>query len=437
MAVWKPGFVAAIGGFALACAASAALIGCSGEKKPANGPGASSGPPAAQGAGGARGGRGAATEVIVVPVSVRDFAMHIVALGTLEPRERVDLTANAAERVTNVYFEDGQRVRAGATLILLQQEEEHALLEASQASQADAQRIFERNQRLAKDGAISSKDLDTSRALAESTSANVRSLQARIRDRVIVAPFSGVLGFRKVSTGAFVSPGQVVATLIDDSEMRLEFSVPSIYITELKRGLKIQASTKDLPGKSFEGSVTSIDNAIDPVTRSVKVRATLPNHKGELKAGMFMDVEVLAKTHTSLSIPEIAVVAEGEDTFAFVVERAQRPPGGEGAGAPPAGASNGGPGAAPSGPGAGPGGAPGGGGPRLVAHKKPIRVGVREKGLVEVVEGLQEGDRVVTDGILKVRPNAPVVVKASAADEGGGPRVAESDTPADKSSLRQ
>jgi membrane fusion protein (multidrug efflux system) len=191
----------------------------------------------------------------------------------------------------------------------------------------------------------------------------------------------------------------------------------------------------------------------------VKVRATLPNSKGDLKAGMFMDVAVLSKTHNSLSIPEIAVVAEGEETFAFVVEKGQRPPGAGGppGGGPPQGAPQAAPQqqaeakppqAAPGAPGTsnagGPPGAPGGERPFLVAHKKPIKIGVREKGVVEVLSGLNEGDKVVTDGILKVRPNAPVRIKMPPKDGGGGegggeggPRVAGSDTPVDKSSLRQ
>jgi membrane fusion protein (multidrug efflux system) len=216
---------------------------------------------------------------------------------------------------------------------------------------------------------------------------------------VLTAPFSGVLGFRQVSVGAYVSPGQVVANLIDDSQMRLEFGVPSIYLTDLKSGLEIQATTKDIPGRTFSGKLTSIDNAIDPTSLAVKVRATLPNSDGALRAGTSMSVNLMSKPRTSLSIPEISVIAEGSKTFVYVVDRTRQP---------------------------------------SVVAKTEVTLGTRERGSVEVVAGLKSGDLVVTDGVLKVRPGAPVRVQgATPAGEGGAPKVAASEGPSDKAGLRQ
>ncbi len=127
-----------------------------------------------------------------------------------------------------------------------------------------------------------------------------------MRDHILLAPFDGVLGFRRVSLGAYVQLGQQVATLVDDSEMRLEFGVPSIYIGELKVGVKIEARTADVPDRVFEGKLTSVDNAIDPVTRAVKVRATLPNREGLMRGGMFMTVDMSPKSHPGLAVPEIS-----------------------------------------------------------------------------------------------------------------------------------
>jgi membrane fusion protein (multidrug efflux system) len=436
MAIKKPKLVALVAG-GVAVVALVGLLawqpwkpkadGAAAQTAAPGGPGGAGGPGRPGGPGGP-GGRGGAPEIAVASVSTRSFAKHIEALGTLEPRERVDLTANAAERVTAVFFEDGQRVRQGTTLITLAAEEERALLESAQATQADNQRTFERNERLSNDGAVSSQELQRSRAAAEASAGTVRSIQARLRDRVIVAPFSGVLGFRQVSTGAYVAPGQVVATLIDDSEMRLEFGVPSIFLTQTSRGMRILATTADLAGQTFEGRVTSIDNAIDPVTRAFKVRATLPNTRGQLRAGMFMNVALLSTEHDGLSVPEISVVSEGDKTYAFVVQRGEQ---------------------------------------GMRAVKTEIQVGVRERGVVEVLSGLNEGDQVVTDGILKVRPNSPVRIQqpggaggrpggptAGQSPQGGrgqsaptaheqqgqgagAPRVAEGDASADRAALRQ
>jgi membrane fusion protein, multidrug efflux system len=365
------------------------------------GPGGSGGGQRGPGGSGGRG--GAPIEVTAVAVTAREFASQIEDLGTLEPRERVVLTANAADRVTGVFFEDGQRVARGKTLMTLVNEEERAQLEAAEATYANARLVYERNQRLASNDAIAQLELERSKSSAEAAQANVSAIQARLRDRVLVAPFSGILGFRQVSTGAYVSPGQAVATLIDDSQMRLEFGVPSIFVKDLRVGLPVEAATADIPGRVFNGQLTSIDNAIDPVTLSVKVRATLPNQDGALRAGTSMNVTLKSKPRQALSVPEIAVIAEGSDTFVFVVDQRQQPP---------------------------------------TVAKTQVMLGLRERGLVEVVSGLQTGDLVVTDGVLKVRPNAPVRVNTVselplAGGGEGDPRLAAGEGPSDKAGLRQ
>ena len=201
--------------------------------RPGGGPGGPGG-----GAGGPGGGRGGPPpQVEAVVTEARVFSSRIEALGTLEPRERVVLTANAADRVTGVFFEDGQRVAKGKVLMTLVNEEENAQLASARASEANAKLVFERNQRLASAEAVAQLELERTRSAYDAALANVGAVQARLRDRVLVAPFSGVLGFRQVSVGAFVSPGQAVATLIDDSQMRLEFGVPSIYLADLRAGL--------------------------------------------------------------------------------------------------------------------------------------------------------------------------------------------------------
>ncbi|MEZ6029592.1 MAG: efflux RND transporter periplasmic adaptor subunit [Hyphomonadaceae bacterium] len=348
--------------------------------------------------GGPGGGRSApAVQVDAVEVAPKVFSSRIEALGTLEPRERVVLTANAADRVTGVYFEDGQRVAQGKVLMTLVNEEESALLESARATEANARLVYERNQRLASGEAIAQLELERSKSSYEAAVANVGAIQARLRDRVLVAPFSGVLGFRQISLGAYVSPGQAVATLIDDSQMRLEFGVPSIYLTSLRPGLEIKATTKDLPGRIFVGKLTSIDNAVDPITLAVKVRATLPNPDGALKAGTSMSVELTSQPRTSLSVSEISVIAEGAKNFVFVVDQSKEP---------------------------------------FVAKKVEVTLGTRERGVVEVLAGLESGDLVVTDGVLKVRPNGPV--RITRAGGGASPAaIASGQGTTDKSGLAQ
>jgi membrane fusion protein, multidrug efflux system len=361
------------------------------------GPGGGQGGPGG-GSGGPGGGRGGPpTQVEAVVTEARVFSSRIEALGTLEPRERVILTANAADRVTGIFFEDGQRVSQGKVLVTLVNEEEQSQLASAKAAEANAKLVFERNERLASAEAVAELELERTKSAYEAASANVGAVQARLRDRVLVAPFSGVLGFRQISMGAYVSPGQAVATLIDDSQMRLEFGVPSIYLADLRAGLEINAVTKDIPGRTFVGKLTSIDNAIDPVTLAVKVRATLPNTDGALKAGSSMSVQLVSKPRTSLAVSEISVIAEGSKNFVYVVDQSQQP---------------------------------------AKTLKTEVTLGTRERGTVEVLAGLKSGDVVVTDGVLKVRPGSAVMVRPAGSGAVAG-QMATGPGSSDKAGLAQ
>ncbi|MEM9740675.1 MAG: efflux RND transporter periplasmic adaptor subunit [Pseudomonadota bacterium] len=316
--------------------------------------------------------RGGPANVFAEPVAERDFSREIEALGTLLPREQVDLTLNASDRITAVYFEDGERVRAGKTLVSLAQREQVALVEAAEANVDEANRQLDRVVRLADAEAVSQSELDRARRDVDSAEANLRALQSRQSDRVLVAPFEGILGFRQVSVGSFVRPGDIVATLIDDGEMLLDFDVPSTLLRAVQPGTEIVAETDDIPGEVFVGTVATLDNRIDPITRSIRARASLPNPDAVLRSGMFMRVTVNAEPRRSPAIPEEAVQPVGPKSFVWqIVEE-------EGA---------------------------------LLARRTEVQLGQRSAGYIEVRDGLSLGDRVVTEGIIRVREGAPVRVR--------------------------
>jgi len=316
--------------------------------------------------------RGGPANVFVEPVATEAFSSQIEALGTLEPNERVDLTLNVADRVTAIFFDDGQRVAEGKTLLSLAQREQIALVEAAEATVAEARRQLERVQRLADENAVSRSELDEAQRDFDAAAAQLRAVQSRQNDRVLVAPFDGVLGFRQVSVGSFVRAGDVVATLIDDSEMNLDFSVPSTFLTAVQPGLVVEATSSDLPGMAFDGTVESVDNAIDPITRSVRVRAVLPNEDRALKAGMFMSVILSANPREALSIPEEAIEALGPKTFVWTV------------------ANDGG---------------------AQVARRVEVTVGRRQQGRVEILSGLEPSDLVITEGIIRVREGSAIRIR--------------------------
>lgn len=310
--------------------------------------------------------------VFAEPVREQNFASRVEAIGTLAPNERVDLTLTVSDRVTAVYFEDGDRVPKGKTLLSLAQREQVAQVESAEADLAQARLDLARIEPLAQQGAVSQAELDVSRRNLSTATAQLRAVQSRQNDRVLIAPFDGVLGFRRVSVGSLVRPGDVVATLIDDSVMRLEFAVPSTFLRVLRPGLEIEASTSDLPGQNFSGVVDSIDNAIDPVTRSVRVRAKVPNPSGILKSGMFMSVTLMAEPRRALSVPEVALQPRGPETFVWIADMS--------------------------------GGEP-------VARRIKVVPGIRQSGRVEITSGLSLGQMVITEGVLRVREGGPVILK--------------------------
>jgi len=333
--------------------------------------------------------RGGPASVFAEPVMERQFSRDIEALGTLAPSEQVELSLNASDRITAIYFDDGERVRAGKTLLSLAQREQLALVESAEADVEEAARQLVRVSRLATAEAVSQSELDRAQRDLDSAEATLRALQSRQKDRVLVAPFDGVLGFRQVSVGSFVRPGDIVATLIDDREMNLDFDVPSIFTRSIQPGTAIVAETDDLPGQVFEGTIATLDNRIDPVTRSIRARAVIPNPEQFLRSGMFMRVTVTAEPRVNLALPEAAVQPVGPRTYVWRV--------------------------APE-------------GETQKARRTEVELGQRADGYIEVLSGLEAGDRVITEGIIRVREGSDLKVLDKQLLEPGG-RVANATAP--------
>jgi len=325
-------------------------------------------------------GPGGPASVFAGPVQEAEFSMRIEALGTLEARERVDLTLNVADRVTAIYFDDGDRVVKGKTLLSLAQGEQAALVDAAEATANEARQRYERTKQLVDARTVSQSVLDEAERDLNAANAQLRAVQSRQKDRVLVAPFDGVLGFRLVSVGSYVRAGDVVAELLDDSEMKLDFSVPSIFLRSVKKGTEVRVETDDLPGMVFEGEVDTVGASIDPVTRAIRVRAILPNPDRLLKPGMFMKVTLLAEPRRSLAIPEESIEPIGPNSFVYVaVEK----------------------------------------GGQLIAERRKVEIGLRQNGRVEVVSGLEAGETIITDGLIRVRDGAPVKVESRSVLQSG------------------
>ncbi len=314
---------------------------------------------------------GRSTPVVVAPVILDEFIDSIEAVGTAKSNESVVVTAKVTETVSLVNFYDGQAVEAGQILVELADVEASADLAEARASLREAQKGFDRISGLVNRGNATRSSLDTAVAALDRAKAHVNALEARLSDRLIRAPFAGVLGLRAVSPGMLVRPGDTIATLDDINTIKLDFSVPETFLGSLGLGLEVTANSAAYRGRTFSGTITAIDTRIDPDTRAVQVRAELPNQDLMLKPGMLLTTTVINDRRRSMMVPEEAVVPVKDELFVYVVRDGER---------------------------------------GTTVEQRRIEIGARRPGAVEVLRGLEIGEQVVTEGTHRVSAGSSVNV---------------------------
>jgi membrane fusion protein (multidrug efflux system) len=312
------------------------------------------------------GGLDRAVPVEVAPARSGKVTVAVEAVGTARADEAVTITSKVRGVVTRIAFREGQKVKAGTVLVETDASELQAELEEKRAERDNAQRLYDRAKRLLKTRNVPEAQVDALMGDLEAAEARVRADEARLADYVIRAPFSGRLGLRRVSLGALVEPGDEITTLDDVTPIKLDFEVPETALGRLAPGLQVSARSAALAGRTFSGKVTTIDSRVDPVTRSVAVRAEIPNGDEILKPGMFLNVRLVVATRAeAVLVPEEALISTGSGQFVFVVE-------GD------------------------------------TAVRTAVTLGQRLPGEVEVLTGLEPGILVVVGGLQKLRDGAPV-----------------------------
>lgn len=299
---------------------------------------------------------------------------EIEGLGTTQANEAVDITANVTEKVTEIFFDDGQKVKQGDPLIYLDKEEEEAELKSLEALLLEREPSYERAKDLTKRRALPEATLESRKASLKELEGNIQVVKTKIKDRVITAPFSGITGFRGVSLGALVKPGDKITTLYDVSKMKLDFDVPSLFLNALKRGLPVLATVEAYPDKAFKGIIHAVNPSVDPVTRTIAVRALLDNEEGLLKPGLFMKAKLATRQYQGIIVPEEAVLQRGQDHFIFILA--------EEAG-------------------------------KTFAKKVKVMTGLRKDGFVEIREGLSKGEKIVARGNLSPEESQEVQLGSS------------------------
>ncbi|MEX1670600.1 efflux RND transporter periplasmic adaptor subunit [Zhongshania guokunii] len=309
------------------------------------------------------------TPVKVQLLKTEHIQTRLQALGSLLARESVDISSSVTEKIQSLHFNDGQTVKAGDLLVTLEQAEEAAQLKSARADLAEHERELQRLKGLLAKQSAAQTEYDqrqTSKLRAESKIAEISAL---LNERSIRAPFSGVVGLRELSPGALLSPGTRITSLDDLRVMRLDFYIPSLNIKALSLGQEIIARS-DALNEDFSGRISAIDSRIDPIKRSLKIRALIPNPDGHLKPGMLMQVVLITSEREGILIPESALLSEQLQHYVWVFKDGK-------------------------------------------AEQRQVELGVRKPGFVEIRSGLSAGEQLIYEGIGNLQAGMAVAPQGS------------------------
>ena len=213
------------------------------------------------------------------------------AVGTIQAVRGVELTSEGSGEIIEIRFSSGDHVAAGQPLVVLNNREELASRRNQAAALELAELLFERDRALIERRSIPQTQFDRSRADVERARAQLAETEARIANKRIEAPFAGTIGVKRVDVGDYLSPGTVIATLQDHSELEIDFTVPARYAPQLRAGLRVAVRVDAYPDRTFGAVVAAVDARIDPNTRNVLMRAELEKNSG-LLPGMFAELDV-------------------------------------------------------------------------------------------------------------------------------------------------
>ncbi|HVO82229.1 MAG TPA: efflux RND transporter periplasmic adaptor subunit [Terriglobales bacterium] len=298
-------------------------------------------------------------------------------VGTVEAVHGVTVSADLPGTVETIHFDSGQSVRAGEVLVELDTRQERAQLAALEAQRDLARVNYRRMQRLANEGVISRMEYDQATAQQKATEANVAEVHATIQRKTIRAPFSGILGIRKVNLGQYLSAGDAVVPLQSLNPIYVNVGLPQQALGQVKVGHNLRVACDDLPGQVFSGRVTAIDSVVDEATRNVQVQATLANPQGKLRPGMFVQVEVvLGASRPVIALPASAIsyAPYGDSVFIITDLKDQK------------------------------------GQTYRGVRQQFVKVDGSRGDQVAVVSGVNPGDEVVSSGVFKLRNGAAVQV---------------------------
>jgi membrane fusion protein, multidrug efflux system len=285
----------------------------------------------------------------------------ITISGTIRPLEETVLMPEVTGRVVMINLQEGKFVKQGSVLIKLFDEDLQAQLHKSQAALELAEQTQIRQEELMKVNGISQLDYDQSILQVHSIKADIEVLKVQIRKTEVHAPFDGVIGLRNISLGAEVTPSTSVATIRSVKQLKLDFSVPEKYSTQVKTGTRVQFTIQG-DDRKHDATVFATEEGIDPGTRNLKVRALVSMNSSSFVPGTFANVELrLNENKIALMVPTQAIIPRERDKQLIIARSGK-------------------------------------------AQFIKVKTRIRQESMIEVTEGIEPGDTVVTTGILFIKP---------------------------------
>ena len=320
------------------------------------------------GQGGGRGGPGGGgpttvSGFIVVEQPLRD---EVIATGSLIPAEQVDIFPEVSGRITKLNIREGQPVAAGTLLLKLYDADLQAQLQRLHVQEENARRTEDRNKQLLTRGGISQQEYDIVVTNLKSALADIEVVKANLRRTEIRAPFSGVIGLRNVSLGAYVTPSTLIARLQQTASLKLDFSIPEKYGSVIRQGSSV-SFTVDAYKKPFSGQVYAIEPSVEAATRNLRIRARVNNNQSQLRPGSFAKVTLTIKNERGLVVPTQAVIPQTRSKQVILVRNGK-------------------------------------------AVFQDVTTGQRSANTIQLLSGVQAGDTIATTGLLFLRPDAPVKI---------------------------
>lgn len=313
-------------------------------------------------------GQAAIVAVEAIKVVTAPIPQVITTVGSLRSDESITLRPESAGRISAITFQEGQRVAKGVPLVTLDPAIPRAELEQAKANYVLAKQKFDRAVDLAKRNFISGQAKDEAENNVKVAEASVQLAEAKLAKTDIRAPFSGIIGLRSVSVGDYVKEGADLVNLEAIDPLKVDFRVPETYLGQVQVGQPLQITLDALPGKTYQGKVTAVNPLIDAAGRSIIIRAQVGNQDTTLRPGMFARVKLITRAERdAMMLPEEALVPQGTDKYVFRVNDGK-------------------------------------------VTRVKVETGQRRDGKVEIVNGVNKDDVIVTAGQLKLRDGVSVRV---------------------------